>query len=1008
MQLITIRMGRGILFVLLYAFLMPFCAFYMQAGNVLEPPQATVSGTVTDTSGNPLAGVNLVVESKHIGTMSDLDGSFTINASPSDVLIFSMVGFKTLTLPIAGREEVFVTMEEDVTVLGEVVLNAGYYTVSEKERSGSIEKISAVDIEKQPISNPLASLQGRMAGVEVVQSSGVPGAGFNIRIRGRNSIRGEGNQPLYIVDGVPFGASSLGESQASGIIPGNGISPLNNINPMDIEHIEVLKDADATAIYGSRGANGVVLITTKKGVEGTTKVQFNILSGLGAVTNMLDVLNTAEYLEMRREAFANDDIDPIPSHAYDVNGAWDPDRQTDWQKVLFGKTSYLTNIQGSISGGSELTQFLVSGNYHKQTSPFYGDFANDKISVLGNINHRSDNGKLNFQLSSNFTVNKNDLPSDGILVLTALTLPPNAPELFTEDGQLNWEDSTWSNPLASFEGVYRFDTSTLISNAKIGYSPFKGLDLTTSLGYTEEHLSEINTMPSTIYDPAYGIGPESSYAIHNSGNRTSWIIEPQLTWSGKMGGFDFQTLAGLTFQESKSNRFSQFALGFTNNNFIENASAASNFFPITDEKVQYRYHAIYGRVNLNLKGKYILNLTGRRDGSSRFGDDRRFANFGAVGASWIFSEEDFFDGSWLSFGKLRASYGTSGNDQIGDYQYLDTYTFGSHQYQNTVGLMPTRLYNADFSWESNKKLEFGLELGILEDKILVSGSYYRNRSSNQLVGIPLAGTTGFSNIKGNLNAAVQNSGWEIEINSQNIHSPKFRWSTALNLTIPKNRLLSFPELEGSTYANSLVVGMPLNIDKVNRGTGVDSESGWFTFEDFNNDGVISAADDQQVVKSLDPKYYGGLSNSFESGKFKLEVLFQFTKQLGSNYWSTGTSTVGMRSNQPTAVLDRWQEVGGEGSFQRFTTGASQEGRQAFQRYIASDASISDASFIRLKTLSLSYPLTEKSKNGFDCEIFLRGQNLWTLTDYFGLDPETQNSITLPTLRFVSLGTQLTF
>ncbi len=329
MQQSITGMRRGILLVLLYVFLMPLFSFNVQAGTVLEPPQATVSGTVTDTSGNPLAGVNLVVESKNIGTISDMDGSFTIHAGPDDVLVFSMVGFKTISVSIGGRDEVFVSMEEDVTVLGEVVLNAGYYTVSERERTGSIEKVTAVDIEKQPISNPLAALQGRMAGVQIEQTSGLPGANFNIRIRGRNSIRSDANEPLYIVDGVPFASTSIGEGQASVVLPGGPISPLNNINPSDIESIEVLKDADATAIYGSRGANGVVLITTKKGVRGPIRATLDIITGLGKVERTLDLLGTSDYLVMRKEAFANDGVEQFPSNAYDVNGTWNPDRYTD-------------------------------------------------------------------------------------------------------------------------------------------------------------------------------------------------------------------------------------------------------------------------------------------------------------------------------------------------------------------------------------------------------------------------------------------------------------------------------------------------------------------------------------------------------------------------------------------------------------------------------------------------------------------------------------------------------
>ena len=1016
MKKIPISTGKGRFSAILCLIFFPFLTATITASTLgpnpftIQKQQTLIRGTVTDPFGQPLAGVNILVQSTTRGTISDFDGSYSIDTRPTDTLVFSALGYTTQTVPVNGRIEINIQMEEDVTQLGEVVLNAGYYSVKERERTGNISKVKQSEIEQQPISNPLAAIQGRVAGVEITQTSGISGAGFNIRIRGQNSIRSGGNQPLYVINGVPYSSSSLGEEQASIIIPGTGISPLNNINPTDIESIEILKDADATAIYGSRGANGVVLITTKKGKYGDTKVQFDISSGMGTVSNTLDLLSTPEYLTMRKEAFANDGVDPIPFYAYDVNGTWDENRETDWQKVLFGKTAYLTNIQGSISGGSDRTRFFFFFNYHKQTSVFPGDYSNDKISALASLNHTSKNDRLSLQLSTNYTNNRNNLPGDAALVYVALALPPNAPELYNEDGSLNWENSTWTNPLSGLETKYGAKSTILLTNASVGYRILDELKLTTNLGYTEDHLREINTVPSTIYDPAYGLGAESSYAIHNVAQRTSWIVEPQLHWSHVLKNTEIGILMGLTFQEQKNNRLSQLAFGFTNNNFIENISAASNLFPLADIEEQYRYQAVFGRINLNHRGKYILNFTGRRDGSSRFGPNKRFSNFGAIGAAWIFSQERFIQNNipFVSFGKLRASYGTSGNDQIGDYQYLDTYSFGSAQYQNTIGLLPTRLFNPDFSWESNRKLEFSLDLGLFGDRFFLSGSYYRNRSSNQLVGIPLPATTGFSSINANLNATVENIGWEFLINIVNIKKDHFEWSTSINLTIPKNRLITFPELEGSTYANQLVIGEPLNIRKVYRLSGVNPETGIYEFEDFNGDGIISAPEDKQAIKDLNPEYYGGISNSITYGKFRMDVLFQFTKQLGLNYWSTSGALVGAMTNQPREVMDRWQNAGDQAPIQRFTTGLDPEASQASQFYAESDAAITDASYLRLKTLSLSYQLSKKENDRLGCELFLRGQNLWTLTNYIGLDPETRYSATVPPLRLITLGTRLTF
>lgn len=426
--------------------------------------QTAISGTVTDTQGNPILGANVIIAESNTGTVTDLNGTYRLTAKPGDVLVFSALGFSTQRITVSQNIVINVQLEEDVTQLEEVTLNAGYYTVSEKERTGSIAKVTAREIEQQPVSNPLAALQGRVAGAQVVQSSGIAGADFNIQIRGRNSIRSRGNDPLYVVDGVPYASATLGEQSASGILPGLGFNPLNTLNPMDIESIEILKDADATAIYGSRGANGVVLINTKNGRSTGTQFNLDLQTGMGQVSSFLDVLSTPDYLNMRREAYSNDGIDPIPVNAYDINGTWDQGKQTHWQKKLFGKTAYFNNIRASISGGSDRTQFLISGNFNSQTGVFPGDYANKKISGLANVSHRSPDDRLNLQFSTNFTWNDNDLPAEDI-TFTAIGLAPNAPELYNEDGSLNWENSTWRNPLYTLQGLYRTGASTLITNA---------------------------------------------------------------------------------------------------------------------------------------------------------------------------------------------------------------------------------------------------------------------------------------------------------------------------------------------------------------------------------------------------------------------------------------------------------------------------------------------------------------------------------------------------------------
>ncbi len=1011
-----INAGRSVLFCVFILISAPFYTHvlannYLSASNPLELlslQQSQIHGKVTDDSGMPLAGVTIVVKGTQKGTTSDFNGHFTITAASHEMLVFSFVGFKTQEIVLKGQTELNVQMKTDVTILNTVEINAGYYTVKDKERTGSISKITSKDIEQQSVSSPLAALQGRVSGVDVIQTSGVPGAGFDIKIRGQNSIRPDGNAPLYIVDGMPYGSETLGNIQVSGtIIPGTGISPLNAINPTDIESIEILKDADATAIYGSRGANGVVLITTKKGTMGRTSFTLDMSSGFGRVVNMIDLIETSDYLELRQEAYDNDGIATLPSNAYDINGTWDGNRQTDWQKELFGKTAYLTSLQGTLSGGNKRTHFLLGGTYGRQTTVFPRGSHNAKASVLANINHTSENDKLKLQLSVNYTTDFNDLVSSD-LIREAYTIAPNAPKLYNEDGSLNWESSTWNNPLRQLEATYGANVNNLIGNTKISYLITENLKLSTSLGYNQTFQHEKKITPSTIFNPALGRGSSYSNIRTNDANRHSWIAEPQLDWDFNLGDTKIVTLVGMTFQEQKNSQLVNYASGFATNSLIENIAAASNVSILSNAEHTYKYQAVYGRIHINHKGKYLLNITGRRDGSSRFGPNKQFANFGAVGAAWIFSKEGFIETAipFLSFGKLRGSYGTSGNDQIGDYQYLDSYSFNNSPYQGIIGLEPTRLFNPNFSWEINKKREVALELGFFHDRLFIASSYYKNTSSNQLVGIPLPRTTGFSSLNANLDATVENTGLELELQTINVQHNRFRWTSALNIAFPKNRLTAFPNLEGSTYTNKLVIGKPLNIQKVYQLEGVDTQTGIYTFKDYNNDDVISSPSDNQVIRDLNPKFFGGFSNTLAFKGFELNFLFQFKKQLGKNYIATGIP--GTLTSLPKAYLKRWQQPGDQASIQRLTTGQNANALKAHLNYLESTASIGDASFIRLKNVSIAYRLDSKLLKGLGCKVYLQAQNILTVTDYQGLDPETQSSRTIPPLKTVILGTTLNF
>ncbi|MBC5836708.1 SusC/RagA family TonB-linked outer membrane protein [Flavobacterium muglaense] len=980
-----------------------YSLFFLCCLSGVYAQNKTITGIVTDDNG-ALAGVSIILKSRPLATLTDEKGNYAIIAGSNDILVFSFMGYKSVEIAVTNHSIINVHLREDATTLKEVTINAGYYTVKEKESTGSIARITAKDIETQPVTNVLATMQGRMAGVSITQETGTPGGGFNIKIRGLNSLRTDANVPLYVIDGVPYASDPIGYSQTSSVFP-NVTSPLNSIDPDAIESIEVLKDADATAIYGSRGANGVVLITTKKGKSGKTQFNFNASTGAGKATAFAKLMNTSQYLAMRKQAYANDGIPTYPANAYDTNGTWDVNRYTDWQKELMGGTASFSSLQGSVSGGTEQTQFLFGGNYKEQGTVYPADFLYHKGGVLLNLGHTSTDKRFRLTVAANYTVqNNNQAAAD--LTIDGRSLAPNAPALYDAEGNLNWENNTFGNPLRFLNAEHRSKTNDLIANTLVSYQIFSKLQIKSSFGYTDTNHTETRTSPSTINNPSFGITSESSALFVTKTARRSWIIEPQLNFSTLWGNGHLDALLGSTFQQQLTTRLSQNGIGFTSNGLIYDLASASIRQVFLSDEVVYKYAALFGRINYDWKQRYIINFTGRRDGSSRFGPENRFAFFGAVGTAWIFSKEAFLQNSEiLSFGKLRASYGSTGNDQIGDYQFLNTYSSSGQSYQNVAGLQPTRLFNPEFSWETNKKLEAALELGFFNDRIMLTAATFMNKSSNQLVGIPLPGTTGFSSIQANLNAVVENTGLEFTLQTKNRTGTNFKWSTDFNISILKNKLVDFPDLEASTFSQRYRIGQPLNISLVYVYKGVNPVTGIYEFVDSNGDGQITFPEDKQKVVDLNPKFFGGLQNQLQYKNWNLSFLFQFVKQKNTNI-SIGAA--GRRNyNQPVRFVDSWQQQGDSANYQKFTTGTNSQVMNAQTLYENSDAMIVDASFIRLKNISISYAIP-LPRTAIKCKVYVEAQNLLTFTPYKDGDPEFIKSGFLPPLKMINSGVQFQF
>ncbi len=994
---------------------------------LIVPP---ITGLVLGPDGRPVAGANIIVKGTKRGTTSGADGRFSIEGNTGETLIISSVGFLAKEISIAKYEGVgAVSLALADTRLDEVQITA-YGTTSRRLSTGNISTVKAADIEKAPVTNPLLAIEGRVPGVFIQQSGGVSGSGVKILIQGQNSYL-NGNDPFFVVDGVPYqsqllpgltnelGNSGTGRDGYAQSTQGN---PLNFINPLDIESIDILKDADATSIYGSRAANGAIIITTKKGKAGKTSVNFNIQQGGGQIATKAKLLNTQQYLEMRKEAYKNDGIDYT-----DPNTVWAPDltfydqnRYTDWQKVLIGGIAKHTNILGAVQGGGANTQYMFSVGYQRDGSVTPGDVRDQKASVHFNINSASENKKFKFNFTASYVADDNKLATVSDIALKAFSLPPNAPALYNADGTLNWaidsvkKTTNFDNPLSNLQRVYINKTTNLVSNALFSYQVLPGLELNSNFGFNQLGSNEVYGDRSKAFSPLIRsrLNRHSSF---NTAKINSWIIEPKLTYARVLRGGKLDFLLGATIQQTDKDRQQLNASGFSSDAAMLNIKAAATV--LVDDAGNavilstYKYNAMFSRLNYNFQDKYQFSASLRRDGSSRFGRENSFHNFGSVAGGWLFSNESFVRDNIhaLSFGKIKASYGTTGNDQVGDYAYLDLY--GNTQilgtpYQGIVGLQPfSNFPNPYLQWELTRKFSSAMDLGFFKDRILLNVTYYKNISSNQLISEQLSTVTGGSSVLLNAPIAVQNSGLEMSLNTINIERKKFKWSTGFNLTINRNKLKSDGGINDE-FGQQL--GKSLSVEKIYHYLGVDPATGFYLVA--GKDGKPTsnpAPEDVSVLVNHDPKFYGGFQNSFSYRGFSVDIFLQFVKQSAPNRF-TGAFIPGFTIyNQMTSVLDRWRAPGDKATVQKFTTDfASYSGWAAASN---SDKVFADASYIRLKNLSVAYQLPGSWASTIhiqNAKIYVQGQNLLTFTKYLGADPESRNFFGLPPLKVLTIGLQV--
>jgi TonB-linked SusC/RagA family outer membrane protein len=983
-------------------------------------PPIHVKGVVYNEAAQPLGGANVTVKESGKGTITNASGEFELSLAPvNSTLIISFVGYAPEYVKVKEGSILRIYLKEAKDQLDKVVVQA-YGTTTQRLATGDIGTVTAEEIARQPVMNPLEALQGQIAGVVVTNTSGYASGAVRVEIRGRNTINsGFPSDPLYIIDGVPltileltsqsnYGQGSQGVIQSGVPSPANGQSPFFSIDPANIESIEVLKDADATAIYGSRGSNGVILITTKKGKVGKTKFETNVYSGISETPTYYHMLNTQQYVAMRNEALNNDGLPVNIQNAADLV-AWDTTRYTDWQKYLWGRMGKQTNAHASLSGGNNQTTFRIGADFLHETEIMAFSGANQRAGLDININHKSLNQRLNIGFTATYSI----VSTNQIYLPSEITLAPNAPAVFDKNGNLNfagWSPLDGSFLFGGFLQPYSSVTNLLNSNMVGSYEIVKGLVFRTNLGYNNIVANQQYEIPIASQDPVYtpkGYSYFGSTFIHNV------IVEPQMEYNSFIRKGKFNMLLGASTQSNGTSGDYLSGSGYTNDALL--SSTASAPIPYASNNgVEYKYDALFARIGYNWNDRYIINLNARRDGSSKFGPGRQFGNFGSIGGAWIFSEEQWIKNNirLLSFGKLRGSYGTVGGDQIGNYAYLSQWQYIRGTYNGSLPLIPLGHTDSLLQWQVNKKAEAAINLGFLKDRITAEFSWYRNRTNNQLVSFPTPSFSGFTSVTANSPADVQNEGWEMSLNGKIIDDKLFKWSIRFNIGINRNKLLAYPNLLQSPYAGFYFIGRSLGIRRLLHYTGIDPQTGEYSFEDKNHDGQITfdqtgkTSDDSYLI-DLTPKYDGGLTTNFSYKHIELSVFFYFRKQLG--YDAAGSlDAPGDATNQPVSVFNRWQRPGDITNTPRFTTSPP----YSYIQYVAySDGVYGDASFIRLQNVNLSYTISQKlgKREGIGpIKVFVEGKNLFLITKYKGIDPEVQSFTSAPIPRTIVTGISCQF
>jgi TonB-linked SusC/RagA family outer membrane protein len=943
---------------------------------------STLNGIVSDaTTGETLIGASIQIQGTTHTASTDNKGKFNFVTGQKFpyTLIVSYVGYKTAILVVDGSP-VNVRLEPEASQLNDVIV-VGYGQQNRKTLTSSVATVSAKQIEDIPAAGLDQKLQGQASGLLVSANTSVPGSGIFIRVRGSSSINAS-NDPLYVVDGVFINNRTL-QSITTG---GQQTSPIADINPGDIESMEILKDANATAIYGSRGANGVVLITTKRGkLNKKAKVDFGYYHGVSKAIKFWPTLTGEQEGILQNETWLNDGgaFNLRPFRPKSEGGLGLPEEQVTIDRVgLIFQNAPTDNFDLSVAGGDAKTSYYLGGNYFNQEAIVKPDRFR-RASFRINLGHQFDE-KIKIGVSANLVSTfRNMTPNNNVpngTVNGALYTPVYLP-LYNEDGSYA-RPSLFENPVAAIkETIFKDVGSRVTANAFGEYKIASGLKFRTSWSIDFNESKAVNFYNSKLQLGQAPVNGTGTTAL----NRNVTLINEQLLTYDKVWDniHQFNATIGNTLQKETFENTSLTGIGYPTDEFSQISSSASQTG--TSSESQAGLVSFFGRLSYGYNGKYMIDASVRADASSRFGKDNRWGYFPAVGIAWRASQEEFIKKlNLFSELKFNASYGSTGNQNgIPDFAALGLWN-GGNNYLNTAGILPFQLANPNLKWETTTQLNLGVNMGFFADCFNVELNYYDKYTSNLLLQQPISQKLGFATIFSN-SGEISNKGFELALNGQLITQKSFSWNARFNISTNKNKIekLNTPILDNRTIMQQ---GSPLYSFYAHKQLGVNPQNGDVLFEDLNGDKALSDAD-LQIIGNAWPDFYGGLGNEFTYGDFDLNVFFNYS--LGNSIWNNTRYRMGHGGSrngvfaQLQDQLGRWQKPGDITEVPRLTT----KGNNAS---IIPDRFLEDGSYVRLKTVSIGYRLPKKilAKHHIsNVRIYLSATNLLTFTKYKGVDPE---------------------